>query len=400
MRKNAATWVGHADGLVFDPFSGISGDMILGALLDLGLPLEWLQSFVRGLDLGPIEVGAERVQRKGISCTHLVLKLPHEHAHRHLRDVVRIIDGTGVGAEVRDRAIRAFTLLAEAEAEVHGTTPERVHFHEVGALDAIVDVLGAMAACRELGFREFYTRPVTLGRGWARMEHGTFPVPPPAALKLLHGIPVRDPEYEGECTTPTGAAILQVLTGGRAPPPSFTPRATAFGAGTRDPVDRPNCLRVIAIEGRQAEAEELLIMQSDIDDLSPEYVPPLIESLLAAGANDCTVVPLLMKKGRAGLRVEALVSVERRSAVAAALFASSPSIGYRSWAVAREALPRTEERIVWRGHEIRLKRSRLPSGEERAKPEFEDVLRAAAALELPPFAVYRALLSEGLVPDT
>jgi pyridinium-3,5-bisthiocarboxylic acid mononucleotide nickel chelatase len=395
----AGRWTGAATGLIFDPFSGISGDMILGALLDLGLPLEWLQGFVRDLGLGPIEVGAQRVQRKGIACTHLVLTLPHEHAHRHLKDVVRIIDGTGVAPEVRDRAVQAFTLLAEAEAEVHGTTPERVHFHEVGALDAIVDVLGAMAACEELGLREFHTRPVTLGRGWARMEHGTFPVPPPAALKLLHGMPVRDPEYEGECTTPTGAAVLKTLTGGRAAPTTFTPLATGFGAGTRDPVDRPNCLRVIAIEATAGGGGEMFVFQSDIDDLSPEYVPPLIEAVLAAGARDCSVIPILMKKGRAGVRVEALVEAGARTAVAAALFAASPSIGYRSWPVTREALPRREERIEWRGKEIRLKRSTLPGGEERAKPEFEDVLRAAAALGVTPFAVYRALLSEGLVRE-
>jgi uncharacterized protein (TIGR00299 family) protein len=235
--------------LIFDPFSGISGDMTLGALLDLGLPLEWLQHFVRELRLGEIEVDAERVDRKGIACTRLLLRLPHEHAHRHLKDVVRIIEGTGASAEVRERAVHAFTLLARAEAEVHGTTPERVHFHEVGALDAIVDVLGVAAACAELGFEAFFTRPVTLGRGWVDMAHGHFPVPPPAVLKLLNGIPVRDPDFEGECTTPTGAALLQAFTGGRAPPTTFTPLANGFGAGSRDPEDRPNCLRLIIAEG-------------------------------------------------------------------------------------------------------------------------------------------------------
>ncbi len=184
-------------GLIFDPFAGISGDMTIAALLDLGLPLEWLQDFVRGLGLADIRVDAERVSRRGIACHRLVLELPHEHAHRHLSHVVRIIEGTGAAPEVKERAVRAFTLLAEAEAEVHGTTPERVHFHEVGALDAIVDVLASVAGVAELGFTEFYTRPVALGRGWAEMEHGRFPVPPPAVLKLLAGIPVRDPEFEG-----------------------------------------------------------------------------------------------------------------------------------------------------------------------------------------------------------
>ncbi|HEV2132097.1 MAG TPA: nickel pincer cofactor biosynthesis protein LarC [Longimicrobiaceae bacterium] len=387
--------------LIFDPFSGISGDMTLGALLDLGLPLEWLQNFVRTLRLGDIEVGAERVDRKGIACTRLLLRLPHEHAHRHLKDVVRIIEGTGVSAEVRERAIHAFALLARAEAEVHGTTPERVHFHEVGALDAIVDVLGVAAACAELDFEAFFTRPVTLGRGWVDMAHGHFPVPPPAVMKLLAGIPVRDPDFEGECTTPTGAALLQAFTGGRTPPATFTPLANGFGAGSRDPEDRPNCLRLITaeVEGQESEREELVLLQTDIDDLSPEYLPPLMEAVLAAGALDCTAVPQVMKKGRPGVRVEALVSPARAGEIASVLFRASPSIGVRSWTVRREALARREEIVEWRGQQIRVKRSSLPGGGERAKPEFEDVVRAAEALGMPPFAAYRAMLSEGIAAE-
>lgn len=386
-------------GLIFDPFSGISGDMTIAALLDLGLPLEWLRSFIGGLGLGPIELDAERTQRKGIACTRLVLRLPHEHAHRHLSDVVGIIEGAGVAAPVRDRAVHAFTLLAEAEAEVHGTTPERVHFHEVGALDAIVDVLSAVAGCEELGFREFFTRPVALGRGWVDMAHGNFPVPPPAVLKLLEGVQVRDPEWEGECTTPTGAALIRALTDGRSPPPVFRPVATGFGAGTRDPQDRPNCLRLIAIDGTDTALEELLNVQTDVDDLSPEYVPPLMESVLRAGALDCTATPILMKKGRPGLRVEALLPPDRVEAVSAALFHASSSIGLRSWPVRRDSLVRHEDVVAWRGQSVRVKRSRLPGGGERAKPEYEDVVRAAEALRMTPFAAYRAMLSDGIAAD-
>lgn len=372
--------------------------MTIAALLDLGLPLEWLRDFVRSLDLGAIEVDTERVQRKGIACVRLVLRLPHEHAHRHLADVVQIIEGTGVGSEVRGRAIRAFTLLAEAEAEVHGTTPERVHFHEVGALDAIVDVLGAVAGCAELGFEEFYTRPVTLGRGWAEMAHGRFPVPPPAVLKLLQGIPVRDPDFEGECTTPTGAALLQTLAGSKAPPTTFVPVANGFGAGSRDPVDRPNCLRVIAIE-TVPHSEELVILQTDVDDLPPEYVPPLVEAVLEAGALDCTATPVLMKKGRPALRFEALAHASRRDAVTAALFRASPTLGVRAWSVERTALERREEVVEWRGQQVRVKRSMLPGEGERAKPEFEDVVRAAAALGVQPLTAYRAMLADGVAAE-
>ena len=384
--------------LIFDPFAGISGDMTVAALLDLGLPLPWLQGFIGDLGVGPVEVNAERVDRRGISCMRLVLRLPHEHVHRHLSHVVQIIDGTGAPTEVRDRAKQAFTLLAEAEAEVHNTTPERVHFHEVGATDAIVDVLSVMAGCAELGFAEFYTRPVALGRGWVDIAHGHFPVPAPATLKLLQGIPVRDPEWEGECTTPTGAAILQALTGGRESPASFVPERTGFGAGTRDPADRPNCLRLVAVETART-ADLLVVLQTDVDDLPPEYVPPLLDAALGAGALDCTATPLLMKKGRPGVRIEALVDEREADRVAGALFQASSSIGIRRWTVSRDALPRREERVQWHGHEIRVKRSALPGGGERAKPEFDDVARAAAELGMPPYAAYRLMIAEGIASD-
>jgi len=340
-------------GLIFDPFSGISGDMTVAALLDAGLPLEWLQGFVKDLALGDIRIDAEKVDRKGIACTRLLLELPHEHAHRHLHHVVKIIEGTGVSAEVRDRAINAFTLLAEAEADVHGTTPQKVHFHEVGALDAIVDILCAVAGCAELGATAFYTRPVALGRGWVDMAHGHFPVPPPATMKLLAGVPVTDPDFQGECTTPTGAALIRALTGGVEPPAVFVPVRDGFGAGTRDPQDRPNCLRVVLIEEAQGEGGAVLLVQCDVDDLSPEYVPPLIDAVLKAGALDCTAAPLLMKKGRPGVRVEALVAPQKLERVRAALFTAGTSIGVRWWPVRRETLPRTLETVEWRGQQVR-----------------------------------------------
>ena len=372
--------------------------MTLGALLDLGLPIEWLQGFVRELGIAEVRVEAERVQRRGIACTRVVLELPHEHAHRHLKHVVKIIEDAGVAPGVRDRAVDAFTRLAEAEAEVHGTTPERVHFHEVGALDAIIDILGVMAGCAELGFDTFYTRPVALGRGWAEMAHGRFPVPPPAVLKLLEGIPVTDPELEGECTTPTGAAILQTLTAGRSAPGTFTPLATGFGAGTRDPKDRPNCLRIVSIQ--EDRGEDLVVVQTDVDDLVPEYVPPLVEAVLRAGALDCTVVPVQMKKGRPGLRVEALARGTDLEAVRGALFRESSSIGVRWWGVQREALSRREVEVEWRGQRVRVKRSALPGGAgERAKPEYEDVARAAEALGMSPLAAYRAMLADGIAVE-
>jgi hypothetical protein len=305
-----------------------------------------------------------------------------------------------VAPEVRDRAVHAFTLLAQAEADVHGTTVERVHFHEVGAVDAIVDILSAVAGCAELGVGEFWTRPVALGRGWVDMEHGHFPVPPPAVLKLLNGIEVTDPSFEGECTTPTGAALIAALTGGRAAPPAYTPLASGFGAGTRDPGDRPNVLRLILVEpAAEGDGDALLVVQCDVDDLPPEYVPPLMEAVLAAGAMDCTATPLVMKKGRPGVRVEALAPPASLDAVTGALFHAGSSIGARWWPVRRTVLPRRVETVRWRGEEVRVKRSSLPGGGERAKPEFEDVVRAAGRLGLTPLAAYRAMLSDGVAAE-
>lgn len=384
--------------LIFDPFAGISGDMTLAALVDLGLPVEWLHDFVGGLGIAGVDLQAERVDRRGISCTMIRLGLPHEHAHRHLDDVVRIIERSGAGPTVRERAIDAFTRLAEAEAAVHGTTPDRVHFHEVGAVDAIVDIVGAMGACAELGFDAYYTRPVTLGRGWASMAHGNFPVPPPAVLRLLEGLAVRDPDFEGECTTPTGAAILQTLTHGEPPPATFTPVATGFGAGTRNPQDRPNCLRVVAAEIGTG-ASTLWVAQADVDDMTPEYLPALIDAVLAAGALDCSVTPTLMKKGRPAFRVEVLVEPARWETVREAIFRGSSTIGVRRWAVEREALEREERGVEWRGQTIRIKSSRVPGGGRRTKPEYEDVVRAAAALGLTPLEAYRALASDGVVAE-
>lgn len=365
--------------LIFDPFAGISGDMTLGALLDLGLDADWLRNFVAGLGLGNITVRIERTRRRGIDSSHIAFELPHEHAHRHLRDVVEIINKSNASDAAKARAIHAFTQLARAEAEVHGTTIEKVHFHEVGALDAILDVLISMAAVEQLGFEEFFTRPVAIGHGWVDIAHGRFPVPAPATLKLLSGLAVTGTELAGECTTPTGAAILATLTGGRPAPDAFRVLGSGFGAGTRDPEDRPNVLRLIAAEIEPA-GETLYVVQADLDDLAAEYVPAAQDALLRAGALDAVICNIAMKKGRPGLRFEALVPAGALDEVLKALFASTTTIGARYWPVRRPALPRTETEVVWRGQKIRRKEVVLPDGTVRSKAEYEDVLRAAEVL--------------------
>ena len=376
--------------LIFDPFAGISGDMTLGALIDLGLDPDWLRQFVAGLALGDIRVNISRVRRRGIDSAHVAFDLPHEHAHRHLRHVVEIINKASASELTKARAIDAFTLLAQSEAEVHGTTVEKVHFHEVGALDAILDVLCSMAGIERLGFEEFFTRPVAVGHGWVDIEHGRFPVPAPATLKLLSGVTVTGAELAGECTTPTGAAILAALTKGRPAPGVFRLIRNGFGAGTRDPADRPNVLRLIACEIEPA-VDTLYVVQADVDDLAAEYVPAAQDALLRAGAVDAVIANIAMKKGRPGLRFEALVPAAALDAVLAALFSTTTTIGARYWPVQRPALPRSESEVVWRGQKIRRKEVVLPDGTVRSKAEYEDVLRAAEALGISALEVRRGV---------
>jgi pyridinium-3,5-bisthiocarboxylic acid mononucleotide nickel chelatase len=400
--------------LVFDPFAGISGDMTVAALIDLGLDEAWLCSFVAGLGLGDVEIHIERVNRRGIAAPHVRFAYPPEHAHRHLRHVVEIIDRSTAPALAKERARDAFRRIAEAEARVHGTTIEQVHFHEVGALDAILDVLCVMAGVAELGFDEFRMRPVAVGSGWVDIEHGRYPVPAPATLGILHGLPVTGADLPGECTTPTGAAILAALTGGQAPPPDFAPGRIGFGAGTRNPDSHPNVLRVFeatvaavgegagedagadpaAVAGTGDDGAALWLIQADVDDMAPEYVAAAQEALLAAGAADAVVVHLGMKKGRPGLRLEALVTASRLRDAEAVLFTTTSTIGVRRWPVERTVLERSVHETEWRGQTIRWKTVRLPDGSTRSKPEFDDVAAAARALGMTAFSVQTALESE------
>jgi uncharacterized protein (TIGR00299 family) protein len=380
--------------LIFDPFAGISGDMTLGALLDLGLDESWLRNFIAGLQLGPIEVKIERANRRGISCGRVYFDLPQEHKHRHLKHIIEILDRAPLTDTVRARARDAFQRLAVAEAAVHGTTIEKVHFHEVGALDAILDVVCVMAGVEQLGFQRFFTRPVCVGTGWINIEHGRFPVPAPATLRLLEGMPVHDSGLQGECTTPTGAAILATLTGGQLPPARIRVRRSGFGAGTRDPEDRPNCLRLIACEVETAE-QQLFMLQTDVDDLAPELVPAAQDALIFAGALDATVQNVSMKKGRPAIRLEALVPEASLTAVLDALFRTTTTIGARYWPVERPSLARREELVEWRGQRIRVKRVFLPGGGERSKPEHDDLAKAALALGLPVLEVRRAVEGGG-----
>jgi len=370
---------------ILDPFSGISGDMTLGALIDLGLSSEWLTSLPQRLGLDGVTAHVTDVRRSGIACKKVDFTIPPQPHGRHLSHIRKILDASGAPAAVRERADAAFTAVTAAEAEIHGATMERVHLHEVGSVDAILDILGSIWGFHELGVTRVYCGTLVLGDGFVKAAHGVLPVPAPATLKLLEGLPVRiGPEGAGELVTPTGAALVRVLSSGFTPT-EYTPLKSGFGAGTKDPSDRPNALRIILAEevatGEQARAvgEALVWLATDVDDMTPEHVAAAADSLRDAGALDVTCITLAMKKGRLGTRIEVLSRADDADRLEAMVFARTTTLGVRRSHVMRHALERDVRTVSVLGHDVRVKVSALPDGRRRAKPEYEDVRSVADA---------------------
>jgi len=295
---------------ILDPFSGISGDMTLGALLDVGIDPDWLRALPVSLGLEGIGVRIADVKRGEIACKKVDFDIPPQPHGRHLRQIREIVSRAPVPSRVKERADRAFTMIAEQEAALHATTVEKVHLHEVGAVDAILDIVGGVWGFELLGVDRVYSGPIRTGDGVVQAAHGTLPVPAPATLRLLEGHVVRPvPEGAGELVTPTGAALVQVLSSGP-PPREYTPLRSGFGAGTREFAGRANALRLVVAESTtdSAEVEHLFLLTCDIDDMSPEYLAASVERLRSSGALDVVLLSTTMKRGRQGTRIEVLVA--------------------------------------------------------------------------------------------
>lgn len=357
---------------ILEPFSGISGDMTLGALISVGLEPDWLRALPARLGLEGIGVRIAPVQRSQIACTKVDFDIPPQPHGRHLKQIREIVNRSDAPADVKEKADAAFTAIAEIEAEVHGTTVERVHLHEVGAVDAILDVVGAIWGLSELGVSRVYCGSLTVGDGFVKTSHGVLPVPTPATLRLLEGFTLRPgPEGAGELVTPTGAALVRVLSSG--PAPAYTPVRSGFGAGTKDFPDRPNALRITLAEVVPDGRESLVMLGTDLDDMSGEHVANAVEALRGLGALDVTTTAVGMKKGRPGVRVEVLARAAQVDALESALFAMTTTLGVRRWNVERRALAREQQTVDVLGHAVRVKLATLPDGGRRRKPEYEDV---------------------------
>src|SRR5438270_7884631 len=373
---------------ILDPAAGISGDMTLGALLALGVPQDWLEALPERLGLRDVGVTVRNVVRCGVGCKQVEFTIPDRPHGRHVAELVRLVEQAPISDWVKERAVRAFQLVGEAEGRVHGVAPERVHLHEVGAVDAVLDIVGAIEGFERLGVEAVHHFPVAVGQGWVEAAHGRLPVPAPATAILLEGLEITGGSpVEGEATTPTGAALLRVLSAG-APPDRWRMVGSGWGAGQRDPKHYPNALRILLAEVA-SEAGRVVLLATDVDDMSPEYVEPLRQALVQAGALDVQTWPVQMKKGRQGFRVEVMAPEALAEAVTAELFRHSTTAGVRRWIAERATLPRHQLTARLDGVAVRVKV--LDGGRARVKAEYGDVLAGAHAVGRPPLEVARAV---------
>jgi len=363
----------------FDCFSGAGGDMIVASLVDAGADVDELRRQLARLPVEGYSLCIDKTNKQGFAATRFDVKLEDQpnQPHRHLKDIVEIIEACELSDSVKNKAVRVFERLATAEAAVHGTTIDQVHFHEVGAVDAIVDVVGAAIALELLGVDGIVCSPIPTGSGTVQCDHGTLPVPAPAVAELLKGIPVAACDEVGELTTPTAAAVLTTLADTFGPLPAMTLREVGYGAGAREGHTRPNVLRVMIGEAPgSGDADQIAVLETNLDDASPQIVAHCIEQLLSEGALDAYAVPIHMKKSRAGVLLTVLCDHDRICAMERILFAETTTFGIRRYTVQRSKMHRRHETVNTPYGQVRIKLGQWQDV-STASPEFEDC-RAAA----------------------
>jgi len=372
-----------------DASSGASGDMLLGALVGAGVPVPVLAEAVSAVAPEHVELRPEPVTRNGFAASRCHVEVADSTTHRTWRDIAALLSEAALPEAVRARAHATFERLAAAEAEVHGTTPDEVHFHEVGALDAIADVVGVCAGLEHLGLAQLVVSPVAVGSGSVRGAHGSMPVPPPAVAALLRG----RPSYAGppsapamELCTPTGAALLTANATGFGPQPAMTVEAVGVGAGGRDPEGHANVLRLFvgaAYDAAPHGTHQPLLVETNVDDLDPRLWPNVIAALLAAGASDAWLSPIVMKKGRPAHTLHVLVAGDRAAAVRTEIFRQTSTIGVREIPIGKHALDREMRTIDLDGHTVHVKLALHDGVVVNAQPEYDDLAAVAEATGRP-----------------
>jgi pyridinium-3,5-bisthiocarboxylic acid mononucleotide nickel chelatase len=371
----------------FDCFSGISGDMTLGALVDAGCSLDTLRAKLQDLQVPGWELSTEKVWKNGMAATHAKVKAADTQTHRSLTTILGILEKSSLDERVKERASAIFRKLGEAEATVHDVPLDKIHFHEVGAVDAIVDIVGACIGFEELGFETFACSPLNVGGGTAKMAHGTLPVPAPATARLLMGKPTYSNGVQKELVTPTGAAIVSTLCEKFGPQPAMRISAIGYGAGTIDLESQPNVLRIMVGEVSEKSIEghggTIRVLEANLDDMNPQIFGYLLEKALGAGALDVFGTPVQMKKSRPGTLITILCKPEDEGRFQQMLFAETTTLGVRSHLVERHALPREVVRVETPFGEVRMKISRSADRIQHAAPEFDDCRKLAEEKNVP-----------------
>jgi uncharacterized protein (TIGR00299 family) protein len=379
-----------------DTIAGIAGDMTMAAFVSAGVPIDELSHELTKLGVGGFELQANHVLRNGIQAVHLDVVVSQESRHhRHLKDIAAIIDNSRLSDRVKNDAKSIFAVIAEAEAKIHALPIEKVHFHEVGALDSIVDIVGTAICLEHLGVERVYSSPVKVGSGgFEQTQHGIMPTPTPATLEILKHYPTVLTSITAELTTPTGAGIIKALSSGVLTDEALDIETIGFGAGSRELKEIPNLLRVVVGELLpQYEEEEVCVVETNIDDMNPQVYPYIIEKLLASGAHDAYLIPIIMKKGRPGILLSVMVDKSNLDAITRIIYLQTSTIGLRIQQIGRKKLPRRHVEIQTSFGMVKAK-AVVRNGVEVVAPEYEECRRIADERRLPLLEVYQKIEQE------
>ena len=378
----------------FDCFSGISGDMIIGALIDLGLDFEFLDSELKKLELKDYKIKSRKIIKNGISATKfdVIEKNKNEHYHneRNLEEINKIIYNSKLGAQTKNTIKKIFFKIAVAEAKIHNKSIDKVHFHEIGAIDTIIDVAGAVIGLEKLGIGKIYSSRLNTGTGFVKFSHGKFPVPAPATAEILNGVPVYHNNIEAELVTPTGAAIISVLAYEFGEMPSMKSEKIGYGAGTKD-LQQPNVLRVFLGELDEKNDDTINIIETNIDNMNPEIYPYVIDKLIENGALDAYLINIIMKKGRPAIKLTVLSKIEDTDKLSKIIFDETATLGIRIFRNERKILQREIKSIKTGYGNIRVKISKLDGKIKNIMPEYEDCVKIARKYKIPLKKVYEEI---------
>ncbi len=380
----------------FDCFSGISGDMTLGVLVDLGLKIDVLKDELSKLNLNGYKISFNKIQKHGISATKVDIELnDHDHHHgRHLGDIIKLISESQLDEDVKSTAKRIFNRLGEAEAKVHNVDIEKIHFHEVGAVDSILDIVGSAIGIKALGIEKIYSSPLPLGQGFAKSSHGVIPIPAPATVELLRGIPAKPSEVYAELVTPTGAAIISTLAERFGPMPDMVIENIGYGAGTKELVEQPNLLRVIVGTSKDIyENDNVNVIETNIDDMSPQIYDLLMEKLFAIGALDVFLTPIIMKKNRPAIKLTVLVENSKLQDACACIISETTTMGVRIYEVNRKKLNREMREIETKYGKVSVKLGKIGDDIIKIIPEYDDCKQLAQKNNVPIMKIHQAVLT-------